>query len=131
MTDHCNVCDQDIDLDAVAVPGEDRHRLNGAGRVMHIPWTAELGFYEPAPGDPLWWLSFCDPDRPEGSQFLGVAIVQAPVFDAAVTRSHAIGVNPGGQVATCGPIDPEVISPEWRNRLLTRDEAESIPGPVA
>ena len=94
-----------------------------------LPWDAELGLYAPAPDDPLWWLSFADPDQPEDSQFLGVAIVQAPTFPAAITRSHALAVNPGGEVACMGPIPQEYIAAEWRDRLLTRAEAESVPEP--
>jgi len=103
--------------------------LNSAGRVMHIPWDAELGLYEPGPGDPLWWLSFRDPDRPEGSRFLGVAIIQAATLAAAMTRSHRLGVNPGGEVASRGPVDPQRIAAGWRDRLLSRDEADSVPEP--
>ena len=77
----------------------------------------------------MWWLSFCDTGKPEGSQFLGVAIVQAPTLAAAVTRSHVQGVNPGGQVASMGPIPQEYIPGEWRDRLLSKDEAEAIPEP--
>jgi hypothetical protein len=83
------------------------------------------------PDDPLWWLSFCDPDAPEGSQFLGVVITQAADFIAAVSRSHALGVNPGGEVQGAGPLPADSISPEWRDRLLTKAEAEAIPGPEA
>ena len=80
---------------------------------------------------PLWYLSFCDPDAPEGSQFLGVAIVEAPTFLAAVTRSHVLGCNPGGQVASMGPIPAEGIAEEWRDRLLSKDEACQVPSPPA
>jgi hypothetical protein len=96
---------------------------------MKLPLDAALGLTEPEPDDPLWWLSFCDPSRPEGSRFLGVAIVQAPTFAAAITRSHVTGVNPGGEVASMGPIPAECIAAEWRGRLLTREEAESVPEP--
>ena len=109
--------------------GDDHYAINSAGRPMRIPWDAELGKYEPAPDDPLWWLSFCDTDRRAGSQFLGVAIVQAPTFAAAITRSHVLGVNPGGEVASEGPLPAEFIAAEYRDRLLTRAEAEAIPEP--
>ncbi len=73
-----------------------------------------------------WWLSFCDPDKPTGQQFLGVAIVDVgeadmqrarPVADAvraqhglgpvdddtawmaaAIQQSHRARCNPGGEV---------------------------------
>jgi hypothetical protein len=79
--------------------------------------------------DPLWWLSFADPGLPEGSQFLGVAIVQAPEFPAAVTRTHALGINPGGGIQGAGPIPAEHIARGYWDRLLTKAEAEAIPEP--
>lgn len=81
------------------------------------------------PQTQTWWLSFTDPARPAGTQFLGVAIVDvtegdaaaalpfvqeirdayrlpppapdsAPVWIAAAMRkAHATGCNPGGQIA--------------------------------
>lgn len=73
-----------------------------------------------------WWLSFCDPDKPEGQQFLGVVIVDVnerdktlgefgaaairashglpPLTDptdqwmsAAIAKSHRLRINPGGE----------------------------------
>ena len=84
---------------------------------------------QPAGGAPLWWMSFCDPAAPAGSQFLGVAIVQAPDLESAVTRSHVLGVNPGGEIQIAGPIPEGWIGPEWRDRLLAKAEAEAIPEP--
>lgn len=54
-----------------------------------------------------WWLSFCDPDKPEGERFLGAAIINVENdvedddlgFLAAVHRAHRLGLNPGGEVA--------------------------------
>jgi hypothetical protein len=125
----CAICGESGPWPESPAAGEPRHMLNSAGRVMHIPQDAELGWFGPSPDDPLWWLSFCDPDLPAGGQFLGVAVIQAPTFPAAVTRSHSLGVNPGGQVASAGPILAGCIGAEWRDRLLTRDEALSIPEP--
>lgn len=45
-----------------------------------------------------FWLSFCDPARPAGEQFLGVAIIAAEDFENAVMRAHELGINPGGEV---------------------------------
>ena len=45
-----------------------------------------------------WWLSFADPLRPTGQQFLGVVIVDAIGFIEAVRVTHILGVNPGGEV---------------------------------
>ena len=46
-----------------------------------------------------WWCSFCDPRRPRGEQFLGLCIVEAVDEITAVTKTHALGINPGGEVA--------------------------------
>jgi hypothetical protein len=97
--------------------------------VSPAEFLADAGLFPPGPGNPLWWLSFCDPDLPEGSQFLGAAIVQAPTLAAAITRSHVAGCNPGGEVQVAGPLAVDSIGPEWRDRLLTKDEALSIPEP--
>jgi len=56
-----------------------------------------------------------------------VAIVQAASIEEAITVSHVTGVNPGGQVASLGPLPSDAIGPEWRGRLLTADEAMQIP----
>lgn len=75
-----------------------------------------------APERKLFWLSFCDSDRPKGSQFLGVCIVEvtsdeaadmlielvlrfphaqdgAEWIAAASRKAHRLGCNPGGQMA--------------------------------
>jgi hypothetical protein len=73
----------------------------------------------------LWWLSFCDPDRPKGSQLLGVSIITAESMEEAITRSWMLGCNPGGEVAGC-------CLPAWAvasvpaaalHRLLAKPEA--------
>jgi len=83
--------------------------------------------------EPLWWLSFVDPDKapplelqePGGPSFLGVAIVQAPTYLEAIRRAHRLGINPGGEVAAYGPIGVEEIAEVWCHRLLTADEAKT------
>lgn len=75
-----------------------------------------------------WWLSFADPRRPKGSQFLGVCIVEgANVWQAA---AHAIdlGCNPGGMVRGV-PYESgaECLPPtSYRERLLTREECAEL-----
>jgi len=103
----------------------------------NVPPDALLGYLPPEPSDPLWWLSFCDPakapppelQRPGGPSFLGAVITQAPTLAAAITRSHLLKVNPGGEIATEGPIPAGFIAAEWRDRLLSAAEIEAIPEP--
>lgn len=73
-----------------------------------------------------WWLSFTDADLPEGSQFLGVAVVEARGLAWAITVAHGLGINPGGDVMAIEIPDEHVPPESFRNRLLDRAEAESL-----
>ncbi len=46
-----------------------------------------------------FYLSFCDPGRPKGQQFLGATVVDADGPEGAIARARVLGVNPGGEVA--------------------------------
>jgi len=85
-----------------------------------------------------YWLSFCDPDKPAGEQFLGVAIVEAEpgstdreTVARAIRRAWALNINPGGEVmTTCLPDDSlHLIPATARNRLLSKEEAEDVGRP--
>jgi hypothetical protein len=76
--------------------------------------------------DQFYWMSFADPDRPEGTQFLGCLILQATDPMDLITKSHRMGLNPGGEVQFL-EIPPEGIPAEkWHNRLLSRDDVAAI-----
>lgn len=45
-----------------------------------------------------YWLSFVDPDGPEGDRFLGVSIVQAADERQSLRVARELGCNPGGEV---------------------------------
>lgn len=71
-----------------------------------------------------FWLSFCDPARPPGMQFLGACIVDGESLLQAVQTAHARGCNPGGEVKGVQfvPHILQLVRAEWRNRLLSREE---------
>lgn len=75
---------------------------------------------------PWFYFSFADATLPEGEQFLGGCYVEADTLEMAVTRSHVLGINPGGKIKTVGPLPAELVEghvlPEDRHRLLTRAE---------
>lgn len=80
-----------------------------------------------------FWMSFCDPNKPTGEQFLGVALVDADSLAEAVTLSHLHGCNPGGEIQTVelphGSIPPEMRGPMAaapRGTLLSRDDLERL-----
>lgn len=76
----------------------------------------------------IHWLSFCDPDRPKGTQFLGAAIVEGENFLVAVMNAHALGCNPGGEVQghTVAACVAPLIRAHWIGRLLTREECAAL-----
>lgn len=106
--------------------------------VKPASWTQVAESVLAGPSGWLWWLSFVDPGRsapieqqvPGGGGFLGVVIAEGDTLADAITRSHLLGVNPGGQVSAQGPIPRQLIAAEWRDRLLTKDEALSVPDPT-
>lgn len=73
-----------------------------------------------------WWLSFADPARPTGDQFLGVAIVAAPNIVTATHIAGRLGINPGGEVAAWVIPDAHIARVEgYTYRLLSHDDLEA------
>jgi hypothetical protein len=74
------------------------------------------------------WVSFVDPDRPEGERFLGVVIAPGSTDLIALTAQSLweCGLNPGGGVAMINLAPEHVPPPEYRLRLLSKEEAESL-----
>lgn len=71
-----------------------------------------------------WWLSFADPKKPDGNQFLGVACVEAFDFISACVEAWRLGINPGGEVAGC-PL-PEPPEEALRNQLASESELAEL-----
>lgn len=76
--------------------------------------------------DPWWWFSFADPERPKGSQFLGVCLLTAADFVSALLKSKAFGINPGGEVMgfAIAPVDEEGVQllSSYGGQLLSEKE---------
>jgi hypothetical protein len=77
-----------------------------------------------------FYMSFADPKLPTGTQFLGGCYVQADSLSDAVTRSHVLGINPGGEIkiwelpwAMIDDLDKHIPEQD-RHRLLSRAEIE-------
>lgn len=75
-----------------------------------------------------WWLSFVDPDLPEGTRSLGVSLVQGDDLVEACKEAHRLGINPGGEVLGCELPDHEVPGETYRNRLMPPAEARALTG---
>lgn len=75
-----------------------------------------------------WWLSFCDPAKPKGEQFIGICIVEAVDQITAVKVTHALGINPGGEVAFMDIREDKAAMLSfdllpYQNKLIPRTEA--------
>jgi hypothetical protein len=78
----------------------------------------------------FWWLSFADPKRESGEQFLGAVISRAHSFPEAIQVAHVLGCNPGGE---CKGVEiPEEmglkINKTHIERLLTIEECKEVDG---
>lgn len=96
-----------------------------------------------------FWLSFCDPDRPEGQKFLGAAVVDvtdeeaaavtplmratfplaqdgAEWIAAATGKAHAFGCNPGGEVSSVEITGAAHAALYPRNQLMSKAEIEAL-----
>jgi hypothetical protein len=68
-----------------------------------------------------WWcLSFTDPDKAEGEQFLGNAVVWGTDIADAMAEAWRQKLNPGGEVL--GVLLPSDPPEEYKNRFLPREE---------
>lgn len=73
----------------------------------------------------FFWMSFCDSDKPKGSQFLGVILVRGVDIQDAMTNSWLMGINPGGEVAFMAMDIPySQVNMKFVNRLLGMDQAK-------
>ncbi len=78
-----------------------------------------------------YWLSFTDPERPEGQRFLGGCIVEAENFLAATTRAWKLGISPGVEGSEVAGI---AIAPEYEanigrfgvDRLISKAELNAL-----
>jgi len=68
-------------------------------------------------------LSFADPEKEPGTQFLGVCIVDAPTFQDATQKCWDLNINPGGEILAYRLPSTHPFPSESKDRLLTREEA--------
>jgi hypothetical protein len=76
----------------------------------------------------FWWLSFCDPIRPRGRQFLGGCIVEAGDMAEAIAEAWRHGCNPGGE-AVGHEVPPEFehnIPRFGVNKLLSKEQVQLL-----
>ena len=67
------------------------------------------------------WMSFCDPSRQTDNRFLRVIITKTLGLAHAVDETHAMGINPCGEILSY-EIDPSDVAPELFDRLLSKPD---------
>lgn len=66
-----------------------------------------------------YYMSFVDPDLPEGHRWLGACLVKAEDHADATRKSWIAGCNPGGEILFVEPErEPNM---KWFYRLLNKD----------
>lgn len=77
-----------------------------------------------------WWLSFADPSKPKGTQFLGALVIKAPGMATALLRAHRNGTNPGGAVEGFPVQTDEAIAlkvlEEVSGKLMSKAECDAF-----
>lgn len=71
------------------------------------------------------WMSFADPDKPKGHQFLGVIITKCFGMAHAVDKINTLGINPGGEIWV-EETNPNDFQPEHFDTLLTEEQLSDI-----
>lgn len=76
----------------------------------------------------IFWLSFADPKRPRGEQWLGAAIVRARNSWEAIAEAHLLGCNPGGEVlfVALPPQQAARVPERWIGKLLTKEDVACV-----
>jgi hypothetical protein len=78
---------------------------------------------------PLIYMSFADPNKPEGTQFLGAAIVEADDLAEATKKTWRLGINPGGEVLSFEvpeELEHRVYEQNAINKLLSFEDLDSL-----
>jgi len=71
---------------------------------------------------PLYYMSFCNSDRPIGDQFIGAYILEAPSANIAVTRAN-IDIGVSGEVLIIEvPKGLHERFAKCSNRLMSRQD---------
>lgn len=75
----------------------------------------------------IWWLSFADPAKTKGDQFLGVVIVDANSFEDAIKTAWRLEINPGGECMGLElPEEARAEHASYMNRLIGINEVTKI-----
>ena len=68
-----------------------------------------------------YWLSFCDPKKPDGQQFLGVIITKALGLTHALANTKLMGINPGGEVLAF-EVPKDKLNADDYDRLFSKND---------
>jgi len=72
---------------------------------------------------PIFWISYADTEKPVGSQFAGVLLLEAADEDEALSKAEAEGQS---LKITIEDISHREPPREWLGRLLTAKESRDV-----
>jgi len=73
-----------------------------------------------------YYMSFCDPDKPEGKQYLGSIIIDGADVKDALKNSRIFSINPGGEVMFIDITKvTDKIKSTHKYRLLNEEEVDN------
>ena len=81
-----------------------------------------------------WYLSFCDPKAPRGSQFISACFVRGRTNRDAFQNASNLGCNPGphAEVISTGPISHlyimNKVPSDYRERPLSKEIMTEVLG---
>jgi hypothetical protein len=86
---------------------------------MGTPWLHSEHMSGNRRSGGIWWqMSFADPDLPEHQQWLGGINTEADCATDAITWTHILGINPGGEIRIIG-YRADGMDPDYIDRLIT------------
>jgi hypothetical protein len=74
----------------------------------------------------LCYMSFVDPDGLPGKRFAGGIFTMAHGITHAIQKTHALNINPGGEVMYVECPNTFELDSKYMDRLLSKEEVESI-----
>jgi hypothetical protein len=108
---------------ALARHWRDNRRMSIPGSPAWRRQVARTLAAEAKESERWWYLSFAD-----ASGFRGAVVVQSRGKLGALTRTHELGINPGGEVLSIDLPEDVTVPAQAANRLLSREEVERIFG---
>lgn len=108
--------------EALATTPDEIRAIEAEKEELHRRGMQEVMDQDMTKPETWWWVSFADPNLPEGEQFLGVIIIMGGGIGEITQKAFAMGINPGGEVKAIPIPDEHVPDERFRNKLLSKQD---------